>query len=87
MWHQQDVLSFRHPAYASLCVITTILTPCFKQILQTNNDRKVPKYLFRLAFSSVSVAVLVITVVFSMIKLVESTNRVFLEVFVLKSTI
>jgi hypothetical protein len=32
VWHQQDVLLFWHLAYASLCGITTILTPC----LQTN---------------------------------------------------
>jgi hypothetical protein len=51
------------------------------------NDRKVPKHLFRLVFSSISVAVLVITVVFSMIESVESTNRTFLKVFVLGSTI
>jgi uncharacterized membrane protein len=55
--------------------------------LQTMNDRKVSKHLFRLTFSSVSVAVLVITTIFSMIESVESTNRVFLEVFILRSTI
>jgi hypothetical protein len=27
VWHQQDVLSFRHPAYASPYAIATILTP------------------------------------------------------------
>jgi hypothetical protein len=32
VWYQQDVLSFRHPTYASLCAIATILTP----YLQTN---------------------------------------------------
>jgi hypothetical protein len=31
--HQQDVLSFWHPAYISLCAIATILTP---SCLQTN---------------------------------------------------
>jgi hypothetical protein len=51
------------------------------------NDRKVPKHLFRLSFSYVSVVVLVITTVFSMIESVESTNRAFLEVFVLWPTI
>jgi hypothetical protein len=30
MWYQQDVLSFRHLAYASLCAIATILTPCLQ---------------------------------------------------------
>jgi hypothetical protein len=51
------------------------------------NDRKVPKHFFRPAFSSVSVAVLIITTIFSMIELVESTNRAFLQVFVLRSMI
>jgi hypothetical protein len=51
------------------------------------NDRKVPKSLFRPAFSSVSVVVLIITTVFSTIESVESTNRAFLEVFILRPTI
>jgi hypothetical protein len=46
------------------------------------NDRKVAKHLFRAAFSFVSVAVLVITVVISIIESVKSTNRAFLEVFI-----
>jgi hypothetical protein len=48
---------------------------------------KVPNHLFRPAFSSVSIAVLVITAVFSMIESVESINRAFLEVFILRPTI
>jgi hypothetical protein len=51
------------------------------------NNRKVPKHLFRPAFSSISVAVLVITAVFSTIESVEFTNRAFLEVFILMSMI
>jgi hypothetical protein len=50
-------------------------------MLQTRNDRKLPKHIFRPAFSSI--AVLVITIIFSMIESVESTNRAFLKVFVL----
>jgi hypothetical protein len=56
-------------------------------MLQMRNDRKVPKHIFRPAFSSVSVAVLIITVVFSMIKSVESANRAFVKVFILGPTI
>jgi hypothetical protein len=56
-------------------------------MLQIRNDRKVPKYLFRPTFSSISVVVLIITAVFSMIESIESINRAFLEVFVLRSTI
>jgi hypothetical protein len=56
-------------------------------MLQMRNDRKVPKHLLRPAFSSIVVAVLVITVVFSMIESIESTNRAFLEVFMLRPTI
>jgi hypothetical protein len=52
-----------------------------------SNDRKVPKYLFRPTFSSIYVVVLIIIVVFSTIELVKSTNREFLKVFVLRSTI
>jgi hypothetical protein len=51
------------------------------------NDRKVPKHIFSPAFSSISIAVLVITAVFSMIESIESTNRAFLEVFELRSMI
>jgi hypothetical protein len=51
------------------------------------NDRKVPKHLFWPAFSSVSVVVLVIVVVYSTIESIESTNRAFLKVFVLGPTI
>jgi hypothetical protein len=58
-----------------------------KPTLQTMNDKKVPKHLFRSDFSSVSVVVLIITTVFSMIESVESTNRAFLEVFILRPTI
>jgi hypothetical protein len=32
LWHQQDALSFWHPAYASLCAIAIIRIP----YLQTN---------------------------------------------------
>jgi hypothetical protein len=56
-------------------------------MLQLRNDRIVPKHIFRLAFSFVFVAVLIITMVFSTIELVESTNMTFLEVFVLRSRI
>jgi hypothetical protein len=49
------------------------------------NDRKVPKHLFRPAFSFV--AVLIITAVFSTIESVESTNRAFLKVFILSPMI
>jgi hypothetical protein len=41
------------------------------------NDRKVPKHLFRPAFSSV--VVLIITGIFSIIDSIESTNRAFLK--------
>jgi hypothetical protein len=51
------------------------------------NDRNVLKHLFRPAFSSISVVVLIITVIFSMIESIESINRAFLEVFILKSKI
>jgi hypothetical protein len=51
------------------------------------NNRKVPKHLFRVAFSSISIVVLFITAVFSIIESVESTNRAFLKVFVLEPTI
>jgi hypothetical protein len=46
------------------------------------NDRKVPKHLFRPTFSSIEV--LIITVIFSTIELVESTNRMqsFLHVWI-----
>jgi hypothetical protein len=53
-------------------------------MLQTRNDRKVPKHLFRPAFSSVSIVVLVMTAIFSTIELNESTNRAFLKVYVLR---
>jgi hypothetical protein len=58
-----------------------------KPMLQMRNDRKVPKHLFRPAFPSVSIEVLIITIVFSMIESVESTNRSFLKVFVLGTMI
>jgi hypothetical protein len=51
------------------------------------NDRKVSKHLFRPAFSSVSIVVLVMIAIFSMIELNESTNRAFLKVYVLRFTI
>jgi hypothetical protein len=51
------------------------------------NDRKVPKHLFRPTFSSISVAVLIVTAIFSMIESIESTNRAFLKVFILGPTI
>jgi hypothetical protein len=51
------------------------------------NDRKLRKHLFRYVFSSVSVAVLIITGVFSLIELIKSTNRAFIKVFVLRPTI
>jgi hypothetical protein len=53
-------------------------------MLQMRNDRKLSKHFFRPAFSSVSVAVLVITTIFSTIESVESTNRAFLKVFILR---
>jgi hypothetical protein len=69
----------------SLCH-ATILTPFIcKPLLQTRKDRKVPKHLFKHAFCSV--AILVITAIFSTIKLVESTNTAFLKVFILSPTI
>jgi hypothetical protein len=49
------------------------------------NDRKVSEHLFRLAFFSV--AVLVITAVFSTIESIESINRAFLKIFILRPTI
>jgi hypothetical protein len=36
MWRQQDVLSFRHPAYASPYAIATILTPFGLQTSASN---------------------------------------------------
>jgi hypothetical protein len=63
------------------------LLPFCKPTLQMRNDKKVLKHLFRPAFSSISVAVLVITVFFSMIKSVKSINRAFLKVFVLMTMI
>jgi hypothetical protein len=36
VWHQQDVLSFQHPAYASPYAITTILTPFYLQTSASN---------------------------------------------------
>jgi hypothetical protein len=57
-----------------------------KPMLQTRNDMKVQKHLFR-TFSSVSVAVLITNAIFSTIELVESTNRAFLKVFILRPTI
>jgi hypothetical protein len=56
-------------------------------MLQTMNDRKLLKRHFRPAFSSISVAVLIIITVFSMIESVKSTNRVFLRVFILRPRI
>jgi hypothetical protein len=56
-------------------------------MLQMRNGRKEPKHLFRPAFSSISVAVVIMTAVFSMIKSIESTNRAFLDVFILRSMI
>jgi hypothetical protein len=56
-----------------------------KPTLQTRNDRKVPKHLIRPTFSFV--LVLIITIVFSMIESVESTNKEYLKVFVLNPTI
>jgi hypothetical protein len=61
-----------------------ILLVC-NPILQTKNDRKVPKHLFRPAFSSV--VILIITAVFSTIESVESRNTAFLKVFVLSPKI
>jgi hypothetical protein len=52
-----------------------------KPALQTRNGRKVPKPLFRPAISSI--VAFVITTIFSIIELVESTNRAFLKVFIL----
>jgi hypothetical protein len=57
----------------------------FKPSLQMRNDRKVPKHLFRSIISSV--AVLIITAIFSMIESVESTNRAFLKIFILSPMI
>jgi hypothetical protein len=37
VWHQQDVLSFWHSVYASLCAIATILAPCL-QINASNEE-------------------------------------------------
>jgi uncharacterized protein YqhQ len=55
--------------------------------LQMRNDRKVSKLLFRPTFSFVFVAVLIITVIFSMIESTESTNRALIKVFVLRPMI
>jgi hypothetical protein len=38
VWHQQDVLSFWHPTYASLCAIATILTPSGLQTNASNEE-------------------------------------------------
>jgi hypothetical protein len=38
VWHQQDVLSFRHLAYASPYAITTILTHFCLQIGTSNEE-------------------------------------------------
>jgi hypothetical protein len=51
------------------------------------NDRKVPKHLFRPVFSSVSIVVLIITIIFSMIESIESTNTALHKVFLLRPTI
>jgi hypothetical protein len=51
-----------------------------KPMLQTRNDRKILKHLFRPTISSV--AVLIIIAIFSMIESVESTDRAFLKVFI-----
>jgi hypothetical protein len=55
-----------------------------KPTLQTRNDRKVTKHLFRSTFYSISIASLIITAVFFTIEMVESTNRAFINVFVLR---
>jgi hypothetical protein len=38
VWHQQDVLSFWHPAYASPHVIATILIPFGLQTSASNEE-------------------------------------------------
>jgi hypothetical protein len=52
-----------------------------KSVLQMRNDRKVSKHLFRSDISSV--AVLIITVIFSTIESIESTNKAFDKVLIL----
>jgi hypothetical protein len=85
--HVLCVLLFMNEFMPSVLIVILILLHACKPMLQTRNDRKVPKQIFRSVFFSIFVVVLVITAVFSMIELVEFTNRAFLEVFVLRSTI
>jgi hypothetical protein len=86
MWHQHNVLSFQHPAYASFYAIATILTPFYLQTSASNKEwQESIKTPFRPPISSV--AVLVITAIFSMIESVEFTNRAFSKVFILIPTI
>jgi hypothetical protein len=56
-----------------------------KPALQTRNDRKVLKHIFRPALSSV--AIVIIIAIFPTIESVKSTNRAFLKLFILLPTI
>jgi uncharacterized membrane protein len=75
---------FHHYVASPECLI--ILAFCLCLSLYHHNHFTIV-YLFRPIFSSVSIAVLIITAVFSMIESIESTNRAFPEVFVLRPTI
>jgi hypothetical protein len=90
---------FHHYVASAGCLIILASRLCFSLCHRNNSDslfanqrfkrRMIEKYqnTFLGPHFSVSVAILVITAVFSTIESVESTNRAFLEVFVLKSTI
>jgi hypothetical protein len=89
---------FHHYVASAGCLIISASCLSFYLCQRNNSDSlfanqhfkrgmigKYEKHFFRLTFSSV--AVLFITTIFSMIESVESTNRTFLKVFVLRFTI
>jgi hypothetical protein len=87
-------LIFHHCVSSVGCLIILASCLCYlnnsdsfvcKPVLQTRNDRKVPKHHFRPALSSV--VIVVITAIFPTIESVKSINRAFLKVFILLPTI
>jgi uncharacterized membrane protein len=89
---------FHHCVSSAGCLIILASCLCFFLCHRNNSDSlfanqhfkrgmigKYQKHLFRPVFSSISIVV--ITVVFSTIELIEPTNRTFLKVFVLRPMI
>jgi uncharacterized membrane protein len=90
---------FYHYVASTGCLIIPASCLCFSLCHRNNSDSLFANQCFKRGMIemyqntflgpsiSVSVVVLIITTIFSMIESIESTNRAFLEVFVLRYTI